>query len=147
MRGSAILAVLCLAPMALAADPPTATVTGRNNGKAVTYSGGMGTLVEGIAIATFGTGQFETEVAKDQWETALQNDHILVRFPKPQGLAATIQGGDKTYEVSELLVPTAVSTGGPLARVGDKYLVFGKWDPAMILLLRDRWGIGKPAQK
>ncbi len=147
MRGSAIMAVLCFAPMALAADPPTATVTGRNNGKAVKYIGGAGTVFQGVAVATFGTGQFETEVGKERWEAALQTDHILVRFPKPQGLVATIQGVDKNYEVSELLVPTAVSTGGPMVRVGDKFLLFGKWDPQIILLLKDRLGIGKPDQR
>ncbi len=66
-------------------------------------------------------------------EEALEGNHILVRFPKPQALTLTVDSGkghgDKTYEVSEFSVPTAVSSGSPIARVGDKYFMFGKWDP------------------
>jgi hypothetical protein len=104
MRDVAVLAVLCLASVTHAADPPTATVTGRNNGKAVTFPKVMGTLVQGLAIVTFGTAQFESEADKDQWEAAIKSDHVLIKFPKPQGLAANIQDDNddgKTYEVSD----------------------------------------------
>ena len=52
-------------------------------------------------------------------------------------------------EVSELLVPTAatLSVVNPTARVGDEYIMVGKWDPSMVLLLKDRWGIGKSADR
>jgi hypothetical protein len=148
MRISASLVVLVLVPALLAAaDPPTATVTGRNNGHVVTFEKGMATIVQGLAIATLGSAQFEFAADKDRWDTALKGDHVLVKFAQPQGLAANIQDGGKTYAVSELLVPTTLGTiDAPLARAGDKYWAFGKWDPSPIVLLRDRWGIGRSVQ-
>ena len=121
-----------------------ATVTVRNNGTSIIYNGAQGTVFQGVAIATFGTGQIEFKVGKDEWEATLKVDHIMVRFPRPYGLAVQITGGDKTYEVSEFIIPTAVSAASPIARVGDAYVSFGKWDPRILLLLRDRLGIGQP---
>jgi hypothetical protein len=146
MRGIVILVpTILLVPVANAADPPKATVEVRWNGKTVTESGGRATTLQGVALATLGTGQIEIEVKEERWKASLEGNHILVRFPKPQTVTLTVTSGndrgDKTYEVSEFLVPIAVSSGSPIARVGDKYFMFGKWDPQIILSLKDRIGI------
>jgi hypothetical protein len=115
MRCAAVLTVLWLSSLTYAADAPTATVTGRTNGKVVTFPKGIGTLVQGSAIATVGTAQFESDADKDKWEFAIKRDHILVSFTKPQGLAANIQGDKddgKVHEVSELHGPHDAGDGG-----------------------------------
>jgi hypothetical protein len=142
MSARLILSVLCAIPMTLLAQPPTASIIGRHDGRAVTFPGGIGTTVQGLALATFGTAQFELEASKERWDAAIKADHILVKFREPYSLAANIQEykNGKVYAVSELLVPTTLATAdAPMARVGDKYLAFGKSDPAPIVLLRERY--------
>ena len=151
MSRCAILTVLSFAQLGGPKDPPTATVSGRHNNKAVTFPGGMGTIVQGLALAAFGSSQFEYEADEARWQTATKTDHILIRFSTPTAIAVNIQEGGKTYPVAELLVPTSLEgASAPLAHVSgnlvDKYVAFGKYDPTPIALLRERWLAASPSQ-
>lgn len=146
MRVFAMLVVLGLSATAPAADPPPgATVTSVYGGEAVTQTGRYATVLQGVALATFGTGEIESQVGNDEWEAALQNNCIHVQFATPQVITLSVTSGDfrgdKSYMVSEFVVPTAVSTGNPMARVGEEFYTFAKWDPRILLLLKDVVGI------
>jgi hypothetical protein len=148
MRVYALIAVLGFSTATLAADPtPAATVTTMRDGREATQTGRTATVLQGVALATFGTGQLEAKVGKKDWEAALKINHIRVQFDKPQVIVLNVMIGDfrgeKSYSVSEFLVPTAVSAGSPIARVGDEYYSFGKWDPRILLLLKSAVDVGQ----
>lgn len=142
----ALLAILCSVTSSLAAEPVTATITSRRNGRLVELADRYATLLHGIALATFATGQIETEVSEKLWKEALEQDNIRVVYSHPTTIALSVESGNtrgpKNYEVNEFLVPTAISTGSPMARVGDKFFSFGKWEPRILLLTKDVTGIG-----
>lgn len=143
--GFAVLVILFSVAPILAAEPVTATITTKSNGRVVEQTPRHSTLLHGVALATFATGQIEEEVSENFWKKALERDYIRVEYSQPTTIALSVQSGDargpKSYDVHEFLVPTAISTGSPMARVGDKYFAFGKWDPRILLLLKDMLGI------
>ncbi|MDX1947283.1 MAG: hypothetical protein SFU86_17915 [Pirellulaceae bacterium] len=129
-----------------AADqPPSATVTTLHEERTAKQTGRYATMLQGIALATFGTGEIEGNVGPADWEKALEIPHIRVKFAEPQVIVLNVVSGDfhgeKAYAVSEFIVPTAISAGSPIARVGDEYYSFGKWNPRILLLLKDVIGI------
>ena len=112
MRCVAIVMTLTLAGLASAADPLTATVTGRLDSKELTHKDGQDTIAKGLAIAAFGSARIETDSSKERWEAARKTDHIRVQFDKPTKL--TIVGGKgKSYSVDEILVKTTPWTKRP----------------------------------
>jgi len=111
----------------------------------------MGTIVQGLALAAFGSSQFEFDSDETHWNAATKIDHILVKFPMGAAIAVNIQEGGKTYLIAELLVPTILDgAAAPMAHefdnLGGKYIAFGKYDPMPIALLRERWLAATPSQ-
>ncbi len=124
MRLLILAVMLWLSPTLLAAEPTTATVTGKRGGRNVTYVGGLGTEIQGLIVALLGSSNIEREATKKKWEEGLKKERLRVHFAKPQLLAVNV-GGDKTYKVSEILLTTSSEL---LVRSRDKYHSFTKYD-------------------
>lgn len=120
-------------------------VTTMRAGREVTHAGRHATVFHGVALATFGTGRIEAKVGKAEWDASLKINHIRVRFAQPQVIVPSLSGGadrgEQSYAVNEFVVPTVVSAGRPMARVGEEYYSFGKWDPRILLLFKDVLGV------
>lgn len=156
MRCATLVLTLAMAAPAAAADPLTATVTGRRDGKELTYEGGADTVVLGLSISVFGSAVLEYPATKDRWEAAGKTDHVRVRFARPVTLTAQTDPrgyrSDKRYEVDEILIKTTPHDRRPpvpidspndwgkadavLARCGDKYYSLvktaGEFEAALI---------------
>ena len=140
-----VIAILMLvpAPVLLAADPPAATVTGQRGGRPATYGRGLETTLQGLILALVGSSSIERDTNKDSWEAGLKKEHIRVTFAKPHPL--TIAGADKTFPVTELLLVTSGEHDPDrlLAKCGDKYHAFSKYDGHIWVLLQTRYlGLG-----
>jgi hypothetical protein len=107
------------------ADPPTTVTALYDRGRVVTYGPGLGTTVEGLALAVFGSSQTEFDATKQEWDEGLKARHVRVQYARPRAIRLRVDG-DKVYEVSEVLI--GFSPGQILARCGEKYYKFGKYD-------------------
>jgi hypothetical protein len=142
MRNVIAILMLVPAPALLAADPPSATVTGQRGGRAITYGAGLETVMPGLVVALVGSSSVERDATKDSWEAGLKKEHVRIKFAKPHTITAAEDG--KSYAATEILLVT-VGEHDPdrlLVRCGDKYHAFGKYDGHLWVLLQTRYLAG-----
>jgi hypothetical protein len=157
-----LLAILVLPVPAIAAEP-LATVTGRKDGKDLSYQDGQDTIGLGMVVSVFGSARLEYAATKERWDAARQRDHVRVRFSRPTSLATQlVDPGGKRYAVDEILVRTKPGDVPPaawdpnagwgssdtlLARCGEKYYSFSKYEGALTQLLIQWFGPAPPVRE
>ena len=162
MRLVLTLAILAFTMTTVAAQPPMATVTGRKDGKDQSYKQGQDTIGLGMVVAVFGSARLEYAATKERWAAARQRDHVRVRFAEPATLATQlVDPAGRKYVVDEILVrtnpedvPPAArdpkagwgSTDVLLARCGDKYYSFSKFEGVLVQPLVTWFGPSPPAK-
>lgn len=134
-------AVFCLAVLALAAAPAVESetcVTGRQGGRPVTFGHGLSTAMEGLVLTLLGTCSVEREASRQEWDAALQGEHLRVRYPRPRALTANLER--PRFEAVELLL-TGSATTMPrylYVRHGDSYRALSKFDGYLWIVLSQR---------
>lgn len=134
-------AVFCAALLALAAAPAVesgASVTGRPGGRARTFAHGLDTTIEGLVLTLLGTCSVERDATRQEWDEALQGEHLRVRYPRPRILTANVER--HRFEAVELLL-TGSATTPPryiFVRSGDSYRALSKFDGHLWIVLSQR---------
>src|SRR5262245_24685928 len=163
MRHLLLLAILTFATTTAAAEPPAATVTGRKDGKEVSYTYGQDTIGMGLAVAVFGSARLEFAATRERWEAAQRRDHIRVQFARPVTMGTQLVDPEgKRYAADEILVrtrpedvPAAArdpkagwgSSDVLLIRCGDKFYSFSKFEGALLRPLVEWFGPSPPANE
>jgi hypothetical protein len=110
------------------AEEKPAETTGWDGGK-VTFEGNAGTRREGLVVFLLGscTAGGQDDKAKGEFEQALKENHLRVRFAKPRAFAVT--GKPSTVQADEIVVPmSGASPYRIYVRSGETYLWYAKYD-------------------
>jgi hypothetical protein len=158
-----LLSAILVLPVTAIAAEPAATVTGRKDGKDLSYQGGQDTIGLGMVVSVFGSARLEYAATKERWDVARQRDHIRVRFSRPTTLATLlVDPVGKRYAVDEILVRTKPGDVPPaawdpnadwgagdtlLARCGEKYYSFAKYEGVLVQPLIKWFGPTPPVEE
>lgn len=133
--------IICAAVLALAAAPAVESnvrVTGRLGGRALTFAHGLDTTIEGMVLTLLGTCSVERDATRQEWNTALQDEHLRVRYPRPRILTASIER--PRFEAVDLILTGSATTAPKYlyVRSGDSYRALSKFDGHLWVVLSQR---------
>jgi hypothetical protein len=143
MRTAVVVTLLTLSGTGWSGEP--AKVGGVLGGKQRTFVRGLDTEVEGLILAVLGSCSVERESNKGEWDEAVKHDqlrvrpdHLRVRFSGPRTINLNVE--KERFEVDELVVTGSATTlpDWILARCGDRYHAFSKYNPHIWFLMQQQ---------
>jgi hypothetical protein len=136
MRTLLCLALVLIPGVGRAED--AASVTGRQDGRPVSFAAGLATFYEGLVLAVLGTCSVDTEGTQEQWDEALKAHHLRVHFTRPRTFALSVES--KEVAADEIVVtisgddmPKAI-----LVKSGQSYRSFTKYDPKTCFFIQEQ---------
>jgi len=133
---------LRFSPVLPAAEaPPTGIVTGKQGGARRLFRRRARYRIAGVIVAFLGEQQRRARGRpKRNGKRGLKEAHLRVRFAQPQSVGDRCGRWRKPIGVGDPRVNTANRLPNRLlARCGDKYHSFGKYDGHLSVLLKDRY--------
>jgi RNA polymerase sigma factor (sigma-70 family) len=121
----------------------------KQRGRDSTFSAGLSTQLEGLALAMLGSCSVEAGEEADvgeRWKQLLKGEHLHIGYASPRPVGVDAAEGE--FEASEILIPLPPE-GMPdhvYVRVGDRYRAFANCTPQTCQLLYDALEL-KPAPR
>ncbi len=115
----------------------------RREGRGMTFSAGLNTQMEGLALAILGSCSTSAPADKKGWQAALDGDRLLVTYSKPRlvgvGFDEKIAGQSGEIPAIEILVPLTADALPDYVwvRYEEEYRKFAKYEPHSALRLQD----------
>jgi RNA polymerase sigma factor (sigma-70 family) len=81
------------------------TVTAQQYKRAMKFSAGQTTSLEGLSLGVLGTCTVELAATKAQWDHTLDSNYVRIVYAEPRSLGFSTDDGDRVLKVSEILLP------------------------------------------